>query len=194
MKKVYLMLALSLILILSACGVQAPNPDNSVAPPEPTAQAEPALSSFSTVDIEGNEQDEKIFADYDLTMINIWATFCSPCLNELPDLGALASEYADKRVRIVGIVIDIQQNADGSFDQDMINTARELVSQTGADYLHLLPSADLVAAKLGMVNAVPETIFVDSEGKLVGKSYIGSKSKEKWAAIIDELLAQTQAI
>ena len=189
MKKTILLLALSLILLLSACGVQ---PSSAASTAEPS-EASASLASFTALDLDGNEADESIFADYDLTMINIWATFCGPCLREMPDLGELASEYSDKGLRIVGIVADVQLKADGSFDSDSVETARDLVSETGADYLHLLPSADLVAAKLGKVNAVPETIFVDSEGKLVGESYIGSRSKGDWAAIIDELLLEVQA-
>lgn len=176
------------MLLFNACGVPAaPSGNNAVS-----SDTGVSLASFNAIDLDGNEVNESIFADYDLTMINIWATFCGPCLNEMPDLGRLASEYADKGVRIVGIVADIPQKDDGSFDPNMINTARELVKITEADYLHLLPTADLVAAKLNQVSAVPETIFVDSEGKLIGSSYVGSRSRDAWASIIDELLLEIQ--
>ena len=125
-------------------------------------------------------------------MINIWATFCSPCLNELPELGELADEYADKKVRIVGIVADVPQEADGSFDADMLKKAKDIVSETGADYLQLLPSEDLQKAKIDEVSAVPETIFVDSDGNIVGDSYLGARSGSEWADIIDGLLSQLQ--
>ena len=182
-----LMMALSIMLTLSACGNQ-----KTAEKDNPPSGSGASLSSFTAVDIDGNEVNESIFADYDLTMINIWATFCGPCLREMPDLGELSSEYADKGVRIVGIVADVPQYPDGSFDPDMVDTARKLAEQTGAGYLHILPSADLVAAKLSQVSAVPETIFVDSNGDIVGKSYVGSRSKEKWAEVIDELLSETR--
>ncbi len=175
MKKTILLLALSLVLVLSQ-----------------GALAEAGFTAFTAPDLEGNEVDQSIFADYDLTMINIWATFCGPCLNEMPDLGELAAAYAEKGVAIVGIVADVPPKADGSFDPAMVAAVQELVELTGADYLHLLPSADLIAAKLGQVSAVPETIFVDSQGRQVGDSYIGSRSGEAWAAIIDELLEQVK--
>ena len=66
------------------------------------------------------------------------------------------------------------------------------MSLTGADYLHLLPSTDLMVAKLQYVSAVPETIFVDSQGNQVGESYLGARSKDQWIAIIDELLTQVE--
>lgn len=151
------------------------------------------LSSFLAYDLNGVAVDESIFSDYKLTMLNFWGTFCGPCLREMPELGELAAEYADKGVRIVGVVSDVTQKADGSFNQDKLQTARDLVAQTGADYLHLLGSYDLVKAKLGSVTGVPDTIFVDSEGKLVGLEYVGANSKDTWAKIIDETLAEVGA-
>ncbi|MGI6173897.1 MAG: TlpA family protein disulfide reductase [Christensenellales bacterium] len=186
MKRAFLfLLALSLVLTIGAFNA-----------PQSTAEAQPAetpsLASFKAVDLDGNEVDQTIFAEYNLTMINIWATFCGPCLSEMPELGELAAEYADKGVRVVGIVADIPRNADGTFDADMVKLAQEIVKETGAEYLHLLPGDDLIAAKLNTVLAVPETIFVDSEGNVVGNSYIGSRSGEEWAKIVDALLAEVK--
>ena len=84
-------------------------------------------------------------------------------------------------------------NPDGTLDRasmSQVELARQLVQQTGANYLHLLPSDDLIKAKLATVSSVPETIFVDSKGNLVGESYIGSRSGADWSQIIDTLLAQ----
>jgi rhodanese-related sulfurtransferase len=150
-----------------------------------------SLTSFLTWDLNGLPRDETVFSDSSLTMINIWATFCSPCLREMPELGELAEEYREKGVQIIGIVADVSRNKNGAFSQDMLDTARELAAETGADYLHLLPSNDLIYAKLGEVSSVPETIFVDSQGNLVGQSYVGSRSKKEWAAILDDLLSET---
>ncbi len=151
------------------------------------------LSSFRSFDLYGQPVDESIFSAYDLTMINIWATFCGPCIQEMPALGKLASEYAGEGLRIVGLAADVSREADGTFSAKMLNTARALVAETGADYLHLLPSDDLVKAKLSAVSAVPETIFVDSEGRPVGQSYIGSRSQDDWREIIDELLLEVRS-
>jgi len=147
------------------------------------------MSSFTAYDLAGVAKDESIFADHRLTMVNIWATFCGPCLSEMPELGKLAKDYASKGVQVVGIVADVPQSKDGSFDLSQVQTARSLVKQTGADYLHLLPTADLVTAKLFEVSSVPTTIFVDASGNPVGTSYVGARSGEQWASIIDSLLS-----
>lgn len=146
------------------------------------------FSSFLSYDLGGAPVDESVFAGYKLTMINIWGTFCGPCLSELPDLAALSAEYAGKGVRIVGIPIDVTKNADGTFSSELLQTARQLVRDAGVDYLQMLPSDDLMNARLNDVVYIPETIFVDSEGNMIGESYVGSRSGEAWAAIIDSLL------
>jgi rhodanese-related sulfurtransferase len=151
------------------------------------------LASFSAFDLNGVERDETLFSDCELTMINVWGTFCGPCLNELPELGKLAAAYADQGVRIVGIVADVAQNADGSYDQKQVDDARALVEQTGADYTHLLPSADLVSAMLKNVSAVPATFFVDKTGKQIGEPYLGARSGDSWASLIDTLLKEVRA-
>ena len=48
--------------------------------------AEEGLPSFSTTDMEGNTVTQDIFADYDLTVVNIWTTWCIYCINEMPAL------------------------------------------------------------------------------------------------------------
>ena len=166
-------------------------PASDVPVSEAPASGGGVLSSFTAQDLSGNEVDQSIFAGHKLTMVNIWATFCGPCLSEMPELGEIHAQYAEKGVQVVGIVTDVL-NQDGSYNEAQIATARDAVSLTGADYLHLLPSPDLIVYKLQYVTAVPETIFVDSQGNQVGESYLGAKSKDQWTAIIDELLAQVE--
>jgi hypothetical protein len=100
----------------------------------------------------------------------------------------LSSAYAGKGVQVVGIVSDVYQNSDGSFDQDQIDTAQEIVTQTGAEYTHLLASADLESSLLQQVSAVPTTVFVDKNGSQVGETYVGARSGDDWKQIIDGLL------
>jgi len=67
--------------------------------------------------------------------------------------------------------------------------AREIAQATGADYLHLLPSEDLFFL-LSQVYALPSTFFVDSEGNQIGSLHLGMKTKEQWAALIEEMLEE----
>ncbi len=149
------------------------------------------FQDFSAEDLDGNPVDETIFADYDLTMINLWGTFCGPCIQEMPELGEIADEYEEKGFQIVGICTDAV-DGDGQALPDVVVSAREIIEETGADYLHLLPTGEIFTDLLPRVSAVPTTIFVDKEGNQVGLADMGAKDKESWMAVIDEKLAQVQ--
>jgi hypothetical protein len=84
-------------------------------------------------------------------------------------------------------------NYDGEYyNQTLYDSALDIVEMTGADYINLLPSNSLDMIKLGEVYSVPETIFVDENGKIVDQSYIGSRSLENWKAIVDSILANME--
>lgn len=183
--------ALACLLTLAACSPA----ETMTSTPGPSASEDEVqtgvLSAFSTTDLEGNTLNQSILADYDLTMVNVWATFCGPCINEMPDLGELAAEYADKGVQIIGLVSDTM-DSDGTISDSQVETAKEIVAETRADYRHLLPSDDLLGI-LSQIYAVPTTFFVDSEGVQVGDAIVTAQSKEKWIETIDGMLAEVQA-
>ena len=157
------------------------------------ASAPAAPVAFTTQDLNGGAVDQSIFTGHKLTMVNVWATYCGPCLSEMPELGTLSKTYADKGVQIVGVVSDVPQQSDGSYDAAALQSAQSLVKQTGADYTHLLPSKSLVSAMLTNVSAVPTTFFFDEGGRQLGKAYVGARSQSQWAKIVDGLLAQEAA-
>lgn len=184
-------------LFLSACGSKA-EPDPEKTDPKDSSltmedqsegSGKAVFGNFTSKDLNGNEVDQDIFAEKKLTMVNIWATFCGPCLKEMPELGELNSEYQDQGLQIVGMVVDVI-NQDGTISDKQVGVAQEAVDKTGADYLHILPSQDLLGGKLGQVTAVPETIFVDENGIQVGGIYTGAKDKAKWESIIKKLLEE----
>lgn len=142
--------------------------------------SESLFGTFETLTLDGEKATDAVFEEADLTMVNIWGTFCGPCIKEMPDLGELSREYADKGVQIVGMISDV------SAPQD--ETALEIIEHTKADYTHLILSKDLMKGYLGTVQAVPTTVFVDREGKQIGEAYPGAKSKEDWSSILDEML------
>lgn len=147
-----------------------------------------SFENFKAVDLSGKTVTDSIFKGKKLTMINIWATFCRPCINEMPDLEIISKEYADRGFQIVGIVCDVSYSGDG-YNKELYDSALDVVEATGVTYTNLLPSGSLDIIKLGEVYSVPETIFVDENGQVVGRSYIGSRSLEDWKEIIDDVLA-----
>ena len=172
MKKVLaLLLAVIMVFALAACG-QSEKP--AEAPADTGITWNPDLQ-FTTMDSDGNEWTDKAFADAKVTMLNLWAYWCPPCCAELPDLQKLSEDYADQGLRILGV-------SDVEFEADNIDKMAEL----GVTYpcLRLTESLDAVLN----TGYVPSTIFVDSEGHILGEVIIGSKSYDGWAAIIEGYL------
>lgn len=140
------------------------------------------FGTFTSETLEGTEVTQDIFGEADLTMVNIWGTFCGPCIREMPELGEISREYGEKGVRIVGMLCDVYESGD--------ETALKIVEATQADYTHIVASSDLGKGFLGQVQAVPTTVFVDSSGNQVGEIYTGSRDKESWIEIIEETLGE----
>lgn len=195
-----LLAALVLVFCLAACGNNTPDnsPSSTISedgrlkiPEEDLKGVEAnSFTSFKAVDFEGTVYDESIFKGKKLTMINIWATFCRPCINEMPDLEMLSKAYAEEDFQLIGIACDVTYDSEGYYDTALLDKAVEIADETtNVTYLNLLPSASLDYIKLENVYSVPETIFVDENGNIVDRSYIGSRSYEDWKAIVDSILA-----
>lgn len=147
------------------------------------------FGEFESVSVDGEKVDYKAFEGKKLTMVNIWATFCSPCINEMPDLEKISKEYESKGFQIVGIPCDVYVSEDGTHDSELLAEAKHIISQTGVSYLNILPSDSLNEKKLDIVYSVPETVFLDENGNQIGESYIGSRTYDQWCDVIDGILA-----
>ena len=143
-----------------------------------------SLGEFSLEDVNGETYTQEMFADHDLTMINVFTTWCSPCIREIPDLEKLSKEMEDQGVQVVGIVLDVAGNA----DEETIEKAKLLAEKTGAAYPFLIPDAGYLNGRLAGISAVPETFFADKEGNIVGETYSGSRSFEDWKGIVEKEL------
>lgn len=157
----------------------------------PVGTAGGVLSSFTAKDLDGNFVTAALLRDNKLTMVNIWATFCNPCISEMSGLGKLSAAYKDKGVMILGIVIDASDST-GVAIPEMLTAAKDIVAKTGAAYRHLVPSTSLNTILLDSVSAVPTTIFVDAQGNQIGETYVGAHTDAEWTAILDKLLQEVK--
>jgi thiol-disulfide isomerase/thioredoxin len=91
-------------------------------------------------------------------MINFWATWCAPCRREIPLLKALAGDWADRDVRVVGIAVDYPDKV------------RQFANEFKIAYPVLVGEQDAmdVAADFGMASpGFPFTVFTDKRGQVV---------------------------
>ena len=125
------------------------------------------MPEFSTTDMDGNKVTNDTFADYDLTVVNFWATYCNPCIDELPELAEWKKELPDN-VNLIGLLVDVDEKG-----SDQYKLAEKIIKETGADYQHLIATEefdDMISNLVG----VPTTFFVDSTGKIIGEPFAGA--------------------
>ena len=132
-----------------------------------TEEKKEKFPEFKTTDINGNEITEKIFADKDITMVNVWGTFCGPCINEMPELQKIY-ESLPKNANMIGIVADVPEGV-----KDGVDNAKYITEQTGVKYTNLTLS-DSLAPFAKQFYAVPSTIFVDKDGNIIGDLVLGA--------------------
>ena len=148
------------------------------------------LSNLQTMDIDGKEFSGKDFSDYDLTMVNVFATWCSPCVQEIPDLAEIQKEMKGKGVNIIGVVTDtVDQTGE---NQEALEKAKLIRERSKAEYSFLIPDKSNFNGRLSGIQAFPETFFVDKKGQIVGETYSGSHNKKAWLEIIEKELAKVK--
>lgn len=173
----YASMALSIFIALTLIGCGAKTQEQHPGTPAPSEISESELStadaaeyvlSFSTTDINGNPVDSSIFSEKKLTVVNVWGTFCGPCIREMPELADWAREMGDD-IQLIGIVSDIN----GENDTQHIELAQTIVQTASAEYTNLIPNNDL-GELMSSIIGVPTTFFVDQTGAIVGEPIIGA--------------------
>ena len=172
------MLSLALVFMFTACGGGSSAGDGS-----PADSQDAAVLSFETTDVDGNPVcSEDIFAANKVTMINIWGTFCGPCVEEMPEIQKISEKYASQGAGVIGLVSDLPVG-----DDTNLADAMDIINTTGVKYLNIR-AWDGSEEVLPSV-AVPSTYFVDSEGRIIGEKIAGAKL-DQYAPALEKLLAE----
>lgn len=146
------------------------------------------FKGFSAMDLNGNKFDDSIFSKYDITMVNIWATWCGPCINEMP---ALAKVYDNlpSNANMISIVSDGVEEAD---------TAKEILDDSKAKFRSFVPSEFIAKNVMPNITAFPTTVFVDKNGKVIGQAQLGAPSSDEariaelYLEIIEDRIAKVK--
>lgn len=172
---------LAVALMLTACA-PAPAMEEATPAPEATATLENTEETsdtleFSLTTLTGETLDETVFTGNKLVMVNYWATWCGPCVSEIPDLIKISDNYADKGFALIGVLTG---------DND-ISGAKALIEAVGMRYPVVLPEGFFLDHADG-IYAIPTTLFFDAEGNQINAAVVGEKSYDDWAGLIDLLL------
>ncbi len=139
------------------------------------------ISEFEAVDFDGNEVTQEVFQDAKLTMINYWGTYCMPCINEMPELAKINKEYED--FQLIGVPIDVDFSKP---DSEEYKKALNILEEAGADFRNISLAGEVLEFAKA-IPGIPTTIFVDSEGNMVGDPVVGAQT-DQYRERIEEFL------
>lgn len=103
-------------------------------------------------------------------VINVWASWCGPCRDEMGSLERLSRRYGGKQFVVIGISTD-----------DYPNAAKAFLQKSKTTFSHFIDSQLLLENMLG-ADRLPLTLLVDAQGKVLGKFY-GAKEWDSPEAI-----------
>lgn len=151
-----------------------PSPPAAVAPQDLVGQPRPG---FVLQDGAGNPVSAAEF-DGETVLLNFWASWCAPCVEEMPMLSRLQAEYAGRGLRVVGVAIDQPARA------------REFAESLDLGYLLLYgeTEAALVGRRYGNDGGMlPYTVLLDTGG-IVRWARLGAVTRDELEARLEPLL------
>jgi cytochrome c biogenesis protein CcmG, thiol:disulfide interchange protein DsbE len=156
--------------VAAGCGAEAGGGAVAVGAPVPSFAA--ATMAGDTVSLSGLEGE--------YVLLNIWATWCLPCREEMPDLQAIHESYGDRGLRVVGVTID-QAHARRDIE--------EFVADRGIGFT-ILHDPQSTVTRLFRSVGVPETFLIAPDGTLEQR-WFGQIDPEAVRARIDTALQDT---
>lgn len=140
---------------------------------------------FSATDRKGVPYTEAVFSENKITMVNFWEPWCGPCVNEMPDIQKLYSDYKDDGLMVIGVYSNTEMEP--RVDQILTSARVKYPIIQNTDSFNKFRSG-----------AVPTTVFFDSSGHVIdmkkdtSKSgqpvVVGSRSYADWEAMIKPYL------
>lgn len=150
--------------LLAAAPLTPALADSTPAKPGDFSPFDPPLPTPNE-DFQNALGDKVTLADFkgQVVVLNFWASWCAPCVAEMPTLDALQADLADAGLKVVAV----------SLDRDGIKKAAPFFRRTGVKNLKLYTDrmSDLFQELKG--SALPTTYVLDRDGKVVSV-YIGA--------------------
>lgn len=147
------------------------------APAKPFGTGDPA-PSFRLQDLQGQEVTLESLRGR-VVLLNFWATWCGPCLYEIPDLIEVDQRFDDQEAVMLGISVDVAGP----------EAVKAFAEKMGMTYPVLLADRQVIEAY--RINPIPASFLIDREGVLRGKM-LGPRPKDFFIAAIQNLLKETQ--
>jgi peroxiredoxin len=138
---------------------------------------------FNLPDLNGRIHTMDDFRDQ-ILVLNFWATWCPPCVDEVPKLSNVYNRYKSRGIRVVSIALD----------KDTLNLLDQFVKKNGITY-QVLVGNEQVLANLSTISkgqsfkGIPATLIFDRKGQIY-KRFDGSFDLEQLEESLQTLLSQ----
>ena len=175
--------AILLALALAGCDSQTAEAPPAPPPGKPSEAIDRSQAGTPAPDVEFEDPagEPASLADFrgKPVLVNLWATWCAPCIAEMPTLDALAARRDDIEVLAVSQDLDGQEKVDAFFAEQKFEQLDPYID----------PDIELMTAL--RADNLPTTILYDAEGREVWRKMgIADWNGAQAGALIDEALAQ----
>lgn len=167
-----LTLASALALIPVAC-------DRAGGSARPLVKPGEQVADMTLTDLEGEQVNIRELIDGKVALVDVWATWCTPCIQAMPHLQSLYNRYRDRGLVVVGIMTDGNATRIGA----------DRVKDLGVTYPILVDEdAKTFARRWGQVSGIPLLVLVDREGRVVD-TFVGIGDLEAIDRRIEDLFS-----
>ena len=135
--------------------------------------------SFESRTLQGDTiTSEDLFSGHKVTMVNVWATWCGPCIGEMPALEQLSAGFAEKDCQIIGICLDAR-------DDETKEKALQILEENGVTYPNIayVPGMDWANTQ-----TIPTSFFISEDGTILTETVVGA-SISSYPGMLNKALA-----
>lgn len=181
-KTVCLFLALTLALLLCAASfaeeeAAALTSFEATEEPDPYVEKLGAKFEFTTTDLDGNTvSSADLFSQNKATLVNVWTTWCVPCIGEMEELQAIHTLMQKNGGGVVGMLMD-----------DDLDAARALITAYGITYPVILAPDNM--DDFMHIDVFPTSLFFARNGTMAEEPIAGVRV-ERYITVLNDLLRQ----
>ena len=115
-------------------------------------------------------------------LVNFWASWCAPCVAEMPDLGRAESRFSAHHLKVLGVSVDLFVSDDGA---PLRSRIADLLDRAKVGYTNLLYTGtqDPLAEAFGLLGVLPSSILYGSDGREI-KCWVGPVTLDEIASAL----------